>query len=414
MIFLSVTGSFASAVIYDKWQTRRIKQKWSDVVSHLAEEPLPTHNMPRSLTIYLTAPPGDGLRSAREHFHNYVKPVLVSAAMDWDVVEGRKEGDVRFKTAERIRRKRKRAGEGEPVPEEELEKQYMLEAMREKNGTIAYQGLGGDLVIGRHTWKEYVKGLHEGWIGPADAPKQPEAESGASGEEATKHVPGQPSLGDAAVKATANVVEANTPAATEIPDPEQKEKSQSEDKAEDTTENKEQEEKPKPRNPFPYISPSEYPAASLSPATPETIGPSTAVRFPHILGFRNTPIRLYRFLTRRRLADDVGREVAAAVLASNYRPYATAMSANEDSATGAENSVLEQTQVLAHEERNWWKTVRQPRKEHEEGTWIEDMVLDERLASRMRKFELTSEVEERAQRIGQGIEKVVKRTDEES
>jgi hypothetical protein len=30
-------------------------------------------------------------------------------------------------------------------------------------------GPKGDLVIGRHTWKEYIRGLHEGWLGPLDA-----------------------------------------------------------------------------------------------------------------------------------------------------------------------------------------------------------------------------------------------------
>jgi import inner membrane translocase subunit TIM54 len=100
MIFLGVTGSFLGAVYYDKWQTKKNRQKWCDLVAHKSEETLDAHSMPRRLTVYLAAPPGDGLRAAREHFHEYVKPVLVAAAMDWDVVEGRKEGDVRFKTAE--------------------------------------------------------------------------------------------------------------------------------------------------------------------------------------------------------------------------------------------------------------------------------------------------------------------------
>lgn len=418
MIFWTITGSFASAVIYDKWQTKRAKQKWCDLVSHMADEPLDTKSMLRRLTIYLGAPPGDGLRSAREHFHEYVKPVLVAAAMDWDVVEGRKEGDVRYKTAERIRRKRKRAGEGEAIPEEEMEKQYMVDALREKSGTTDYPGVAGDLVIGRHVWKEYVRGMHEGWLGPADAPKEVEAEPRSS-EEQARHVPGQPSLGDAAVKGAANVVEANTPPSPESdkgdqPQEEQPQEGSTQEQKPQEEQKKEEEEKPKPRNPPPYLTPAEYQSSSLSPSTPETIGPSSAIRFPHLLGFRNTPIRIYRFLTRRRLADDIGREVAAAVLASYHRPYTTATVADEDSAGGSEKSVPEQTQVLAHEERNWWKTVHEPRKEHEEGVWIENMMLDERLASRMRKFELSGQDEDRARRIGNGTEKVGKKPDEES
>ncbi|KAI7184286.1 hypothetical protein D0869_01104 [Hortaea werneckii] len=410
MIFLTVTGSFASAVIYDKWQTKRNRQKWCDLVSHLADEPLSTKTLPRRMTIYLAAPPGDGLRNAREHFHDYIKPVLVSAAMDWDVIEGRKEGDVRHKTAEKIRRKRKRAGEGEAMPVEEAEKEFMVDALREKAGTVEEAGVAGDLVVGRHTWKEYVRGMHEGWLGPADAPKQSDPEP-TQDQEPTTHVPGQPSLGDAAVKGAANVVDANTPPASAVDTPEAEQKDQPENKPEEKKE--EEEEKPRPRQPPPYITPSEYTTASLSPSTPDMIGPSAGIRFPHILGFRNTPIRLYRFLTRRYLADDIGREVAAAVLA-NYRSYSTSTTADEDSASGSQKTVPEQSQVLAHEERSWWKTTWDARKEHEESVWIEDMVLDERLASRMRKFELTGQDEDRAKRIGDGSEKVGKSSDTES
>ncbi len=412
MIFLSITGSFASAVLYDKYQTRRVKQKWTDLVSHLADEKLDTHTMPRKLTIYLSAPPGDGLRSAREHFHNYIKPILVAGAMDWDVVEGRKEGDVRFKTAERVRRKRKRAGEGEPLEGEELGKEEIVAGMRDKQGTREWEGLGGDLVVGRHTWKEYVRGLHEGWLGPADAPKTKEAHDDEVVSEA-KHVDGVPSLGDAAVKGAANMVEANIdPAQPSGTDASPTTTTSEEECKPVTEEEKKEDEPPKPRQPPPYITPSEYPMASLSPHTPEVIGPSTAIKFPHLLGIRNTPIRIYRFLNRRRLADDVGREVAAAVLGSYSRPYATtttsrtsdSLSPSMSDGDGAAQSELEG--VLQYEEREWWKTVRQPRKPHEEGVWIEDMVCDDRIVSRMRAWQLSGEDEERAKRLADGTEKI--------
>jgi import inner membrane translocase subunit TIM54 len=61
--------------------------------------------------------------------------------------------------------------------------------------------------------------------------------------------------------------------------------------------------------------------------------------------------------------------------------------------------------VLEFEERDWWKTTFNPRKEHEESVWIEDMTLDERIMGRMRAFQLTAEDEDRAKRIGEGKEK---------
>jgi import inner membrane translocase subunit TIM54 len=391
LIFLSITGSFASAVIYDKYQTRRNREKWCNLVSHIPNEYLPTNMMPRKMTVYLAAPPGDSLRSAREHFHLYVKPVLVAAAMDWDVVEGRKEGDVRYKTAERIRKKRKRAGEGEPPTEEEAD-MITVDGMRKEKGIVEYDGVAGDLVIGRNTWKEYVRGLHEGWLGPGDPPKPSQADSPEEAE-ASSHSPGQSSLGDAAVKAAVNSVK---PPSTKSAEEKKKKKKE------------EEEEKPKPRQPPPYIQPSEYQSATPSNHISEIIGPSIGIRYPHILGFRNTPIRIYRFLTRRNLADSVGRDVAAAVLAS-HRPYSTDAAGNDETLS----SESEVAKVLQHEESDWWKTTFYPRKEHEESVWIEDMVLDERIVGRMRAFQLTAEDEDRAKRIQTGKEKVVK-DDQES
>ena len=82
------------------------------MVSYLAREPLPTTQLPRKFTVFLCAPPGDGLRSAREYFQEYIKPVLVAAAVDWDVVEGRREGEVRAGLAARVRALRRKHGEG--------------------------------------------------------------------------------------------------------------------------------------------------------------------------------------------------------------------------------------------------------------------------------------------------------------
>ncbi|KAK3671151.1 mitochondrial import inner membrane translocase subunit tim54 [Recurvomyces mirabilis] len=429
LIFLSITASFASAVLYDKYQTRRIKQKWCDTVSHLTLEPLDTKTMPRKLTIYLAAPPGDGLRSAREHFHEYVKPVLVAGAMDWDVIEGRKEGDVRFKTAEKVRRKRKRGGEGDALPEEEMAKEYGVELIRERNGTVEGGDVSGDVIIGRHAWKEYVRGLHEGWLGPVDAPKVEDVVvvDGSEGVVGGGHDTGHSSVGDTAVKKAGDVAAAARSSPTpfsplearssgrEEESPFLKEEGapiESEMKTEEAKkEGTEEEEKPKRRHPPPYINPSDYPTAQIAASTPEILDPATAIPFPHLLGIRNTPIRIYRFLNRRHLADRVGRDVAAAVLGSSYRSYGTATPTSIDeasaSATGGEKTVPEQSQVLAYEEREWWKTVRRPREEHEESVWIEDVVVDERIGSRMRGFELGAEDEERSRGFAEGRLKTV-------
>lgn len=409
----------ASAIVYDKYQTRRNRQKWCDLVSHLQEEPLPTHQMPRKMTIYLAAPPGDGLRYAREHFHEYIKPVLVAAAMDWDVVEGRKEGDVRFKTAEKVRKRRRKGGEG--VLGEEFAGEVMVDEQRQKNGTHDWDGVAGDIVVGRHTWKEYLRGIHEGWLGPVEAPKIEEEGQQTNEADSRKHIPGQPSLGNAAVQGAGNLVSSDPsvsqPMVSAPSDSSSAESTDASPSEQPPTEEKKEEEKPKPRQPPPYIQPSDYDSASLSTLTPDLIGPSVGISMPHILGFRHTPLRIYRFLTRRRLADNIGRDVASAVLASYYRPYDTvsASSSQDDTSAsasdGGERQVSEASRVLDHEEKDWYKLAHRTREPHEESVWIEDVRLDERLVQRMRAFQLSAEDEDRAKRIGDGKE-VVGRVEE--
>jgi import inner membrane translocase subunit TIM54 len=425
MIFWAITGSIAGGVVYDKWQTKRMREKWCNVVSHLADEPLDSKNMPRRLTIYLAAPPGDGLRSAREHFHAYIKPVLVAAAMDWDVVEGRKEGDVRHKTAEKIRRRRRRNGEGSPLSPEEAEKEAAsAESVRAKAHVTDYPGVAGDIIIGRHTWIEYLRGLHEGYLGPVDEPKPVEL-AAPEADQASQHHPGNSSVGDAAVSAATKIIKpAESPvtslqtvvddASSPSPDSSSTESTvdpaaqTDEEKKKAEEEKKKEEEKPQRRFPPSYILPEDYHTASLSPSTPEIIGPSMGIRFPHLLGIRNTPFRLYRFFTRRHLADDVGRQVATAILAS-HRPYNTSVAAADPNSNAidaaAETVVPEQKTVLEFEERDWWKTVRKAREEHEESVWIDPLVTDDRVLARMRKFEMSAEDEERAKRFALGLEK---------
>ncbi|MCJ1347698.1 mitochondrial import inner membrane translocase subunit tim54, partial [Peltigera leucophlebia] len=180
LIFLSITGSFTTAFLYDRQQKKKAQQRWCNLVSHMANEPLPTNFMPRRITIFLSPPPGDGLRVAREHFHEYIKPILVAGALDWEVIEGRREGEVRAGLAEKIRRTRKRDYEApqlEAAPESRHDGQDLVEELRQKGGIKEWNGLQGDLVLGRHTWKEYIRGLHEGWLGPLDPPSPPDSVS---------------------------------------------------------------------------------------------------------------------------------------------------------------------------------------------------------------------------------------------
>ncbi|KAL8712324.1 MAG: hypothetical protein Q9220_003475 [cf. Caloplaca sp. 1 TL-2023] len=413
LIFLSITGSFTAAVFYDRYHKKKAQRRWCNIVSHLAREPFATTGLPRRITIFLSAPPGDSLRAAREHFHEYVKPVLVAGAMDWDVIEGRREGDVRAGLAGKIR-KRRRKEEGRTTEATGAEKagedQDLVQVIRDSVGVKEMAGVQGDLVLGRNTWKEYVRGLHEGWLGPLEPP--PLASETISQSADTPLSAEKQSFGDSASpssnppqsidSATQNFDQEKTTAETP------------------KTEGEQEKEKDKPKEPTqepPYNTTSEYPSARLPPSIPDTLPPSITLPFPNILGFFNTPIRIYRFLNRRHLADETGREVAALVLASRVRTWESqesfassadpdASPSNPDTPQLGLNSVdvapslrqWEQESVLHDEEKDWHKIAWRDRPGDDERTWRDQIIIEPRIGERMRRFYLGDEDRERAEK----------------
>jgi import inner membrane translocase subunit TIM54 len=167
-------------------------------------------------------------------------------------------------------------------------------------------------------------------------------------------------------------------------------------------EEKKQEEVKKPSRPpqpRPHNTTDDYESASLPAHIPAEFSPSTIIPFPHRLGFTQTFVRLGRFLNRRKLADDIGREVAAVCFAA-ARDYREA------------DSQFEQQRLLDQEERDWpkstWKE-EEPASEEEkqkaatepkkERIWASPMVVDPRIAMRMRRFEIQPQDEDRAAKI---------------
>ncbi|KAH7911399.1 inner membrane protein import complex subunit Tim54-domain-containing protein [Hygrophoropsis aurantiaca] len=160
LIFLTVTTSVASYYIYDRRECKRIRLSYVDRVKHLAEEPLASSAMPRKVTVYGSKWPGDEeYDRSIKYFRKYVKPILVAAAVDYELVNGRKLGDLADRIADEIKaRRRVEAGIEEPPrspvelpnqPTPEERKQRVLE--------------GGIVIVGRPTFKEFMTGLKRGW-----------------------------------------------------------------------------------------------------------------------------------------------------------------------------------------------------------------------------------------------------------
>ena len=460
LIFLSVATCLTSTILYDRRERQRATRKWAEAVAHVAAEPLTPDRMPRRVTVYVASPPGDGasVRAGRELFHEYVRPVLMAAGMDWDVVEGRREGDVRSSLAGRVRRFRRKRGESsgvgngagdgigskgeEVVGEQEVDDgEEELRLLRERIGIKEWEGVGGDIVLGRHTWKEYVRGLHEGWLGPLKAPKRKiDEEIGPTTTEMTT-----------ATSMSNDNVSPTSSSSPETSSPTSAESSSLENSPQPESQTQSKPQKPQRQQPpTPHIYPSAYSTSPLPPTIPTDLGPSTALPFPHLLGFLNTPIRLKRFLMRRKLADEVGREVAGVVLgrydefertdgsesssgssrngsagvagvagleddaspvavsrASELEPdlerRTVATAANAAPATPVTSSAMttkqwQQARLLEREEADWPSSIRGAKHKRaengssstndveEESVWTDAMVLDDRIAGRMRRF----------------------------
>lgn len=279
-------------------------------------------------------------------------------------------GEVRAKVAEGVRRRRRMEEHGD-------EEYDVIEETRKKAGITRAGAVQGDVVLGRHAWKEYVQGLHEGWLGPLEAPAVIEetplkvADDKANPDDKMKVDDTQKT--DEQVMKLDDVVKEGADKPTE--------------------DEKKADEKPaKPLVTPPYMLPSSYPSLNLPSSAPQTFDPAGVVPFPHILGFLNTPIRFYRFVTRRHLADTCGREAAAIALGAYSRPFYTApdpsatMSTSEDVENGlhADKEAGEIENELKVEEADWpkkyWKD------EELQGVWQEEIVMDGRLSARMRKF----------------------------
>ncbi len=352
---------------------------------------------------------------SRDHFHEYIKPILVAGAMDWDVVEGRREGEVRAGLTEKIRKLRKRNGETSHAEPGEESKEDLYQEMRKRAGTTDWDGVQGDLVLGRHTWKEYIRGLHEGWLGPLDEPQPPEPQK-TDLQPLAAHSPDSP-LPEIPLSETSS---SGTPSSSSpsLSSP-QTDPTTPESPSESPPESPSEKPAEKPAKPPitpPYIMPSEYTSSPAAPSLPTLLPPSLPVALPHLLGFFNFPIRIYRFLTRRHLADSTGASIAALVLASRSRSFtqstdfvsaidpddaSPSIDSQAEGAVTQTKETWEQEAVLREEEPEWHKSAWKSSEEGDtrERVWRERMVVDGRIGSRMRRFELQSGLEEEASKL---------------
>ncbi|KAF8892446.1 mitochondrial import inner membrane translocase subunit TIM54 [Infundibulicybe gibba] len=165
LIFLSVTSSIAGLYIYDRRECKRIRQLYVDRVSHLAEQPVGALDTPRRVTVYGAKWPGDeDYDQSIKYFRKYVKPILVAAAVDYDMITGKRHGELATRIAEQIRLRR-RLDLGLDTPSEVSQTLPTYKPLAELR---KHELEGGIVIVGRPTLKEFMAGLSKGWTNGLD------------------------------------------------------------------------------------------------------------------------------------------------------------------------------------------------------------------------------------------------------
>lgn len=396
MIFWAVTGTIGGLMYYDRRERKARREFWKERVSFLAKQKIEPLDVPRKVTVYLAPPPGDYLDISLTHFRQYIKPILVAAAVDYDVKTETRQGEIRSSVAEQIRNKRRQAL-GLPLPEGEDELKEKIESK------LNYDNTGGVICVGRGAYREYMTGIQEGWLGPLEQPEpeqepepqQPQLDSSvdqtqdklslvdaASNVERPAEVLADAAAADKISAPVAAPVEQDQTAAeteTSLNDTVHDSAGAAKpDEAKQDDDNKDESEKKEKKKPVPkpYIRAEQY-AEAPTPAEFDTLAsfePVAAIGHPHILGFRYTPIRTYRYFTRRYLADEMGAATAAVVLGAT-RPF---------DKTDAEALLQEED-----EWPKWWK-----KEAAEKGSeWVQPFIVDERVASRLSVYRPETESE---------------------
>ncbi|KAF3986306.1 hypothetical protein FT663_04591 [Candidozyma haemuli var. vulneris] len=438
MIFWTALAGITGGIAYDKYQQKQIRKKYMQQVEQMSQEIYTADRVPRRLTVFIAPPPNDFLQESLKHFRRYVKPVLNAAAIDFTVFTEERQGDIRTEVAGKIRQLRKERLEAKRIEEERLKqeaydkswKKFFTESVpktvkglvskeEEPEVFVSRQDLysstdllglykviepikcerddskdvvlaGGVLCIGRGTYKEYLTGVHEGLLGPLDAPPPPPPEPkqldevlGENKEKSESETPlAVPAADSPAVEKPEG---ASVPTLDSVTSPEgdatKTDKPEEKSEADDIDDFGSNIEKSKlPPVPKPYISPSEYAQASLAPELnmdeivrndknvpvlfEQPIGVFTV---PKLSGVLNIPTKIYRYYTKRYLAEDVAQQTLEAVY-GHSRPYD------------------KMDRFLAAEEELDWpkKWIERGKKKNSE--WVQELEVDPRVIQRMRVF----------------------------
>lgn len=351
MIFWTVVTVSVSGIVYDKQKQKQARKKWCDLVEPLSHEKFSTSRTSRKVTVFVAPPPNDYLDTSMTIWRRYLKPVLYSGGVDYEVFTEHKQGFIRSEVAERIRELRRELLENEqklkqlddekklwnklkskvsgmvrwtkPKRQEEIDEEMEKLLAKKYKDEFNYKNVlgvfynnknknvevlsedalaqdvtlaGGVICLGRGAYKEYIAGLHEGILGPL-VPPAPEAkpESDRENKVETTVLKTKESEGEHPVILTEEPQESiSNPQEEPLVEAEHKpveveEKPvEVEAKQNQADEDENENEDEKKPVPKPYITPDQYPTAVL----PHELSSSEIVRDPktHVPAIFHQPV----------------------------------------------------------------------------------------------------------------------------
>lgn len=338
LIFWGVTGTLVGGYYWDRTERKKVRDYWVQKVAYLGQQPITPYDVPRKLTVYVAPPPNDFIDAGLQHFRNFIKPVFTSAAVDHELVFEERQGYIRSKVAQNIRKWRK-SQQLSNVPQDDLEAKIDSKWIRDMTG--------GTVIVGRGAYKEYMSGLQEGWFGPLERPQFVQDLIDKQDEEEKERLLTRKRENAAATDGAREIDYLNE-------------------------EDYKQDRKASLHRKFPvepaYVRTKDLAELELPAEFAQHIpDPISVVRHPHLLGVLMAPVRIYRWLNQRYLAEEMGRQAAGIVFAQT-RPFE-----------------LEDANLAASDEEDWPNRFKSNGVDND-SEWMREFHVDPRIAAALRVY----------------------------
>lgn len=145
MAFWCVVAAGIGGVVYDKREQNKIRDKYCELVKQRLQESSTNNDYPwymksRKISVFIAPPPNDYLETSMKTWRRFIKPVLYSSGIDYELFTTDTQGALRLQVSREIRNLRKSILEHEAELEKLRQEQKLHASYRYKIN---------------HAWKEF-------------------------------------------------------------------------------------------------------------------------------------------------------------------------------------------------------------------------------------------------------------------